>query len=508
MKKFLMASIIAGVMAAFSSVAMASPLVTTNVPLDSRYYGYINKLEGMGYIKDMPTGTKPYSRLDMAKWIMEAQQVAADKPMPGYLKTYYEEMRSDLAEEIAYLQGDSKAYKSNIKLCAVEARLAYADMQQNVYRYRKGVNASWQPLNRNNNGYRYGDGINIIGTAEISGSLNKDLALNLTPRFSYDKDQNGDASIEAGYVKTHLGVWGIELGKQAVQWGGTPFAMSNNATPQTMLKLNLLEPHTFDNGFLKFLGKANVNVFYSRLEGNRVDKAHAAGLTNWNREKDHAGLLGVRVDIVPTENLTLGLERVSMFKSLNKDWILGTNAYDDDQWNDIGGIDLRYRFPGVQIYGSLYGEDQAGGFPSEHARSVGLYFPQLFGGDGSWDMRLELSDTNNWWYGHWYLVNGWTYKDDILGDAMGKNTRKYYGSINHYLANGDRIGLKYTGMDMDRDVASNPRVHEVQLTYAKKLNKLLYLDGVLGYAKIKNADYTSGRSDSSKLVAVGLRWEY
>lgn len=83
--------------------------------------------------------------------------------------------------------------------------------------------------------------------------------------------------------------------------------------------------------------------------------------------------------------------------------------------------------------------DQAGGFPSEHARSVGVYFPQLFGGDGCWDMRLELSDTNNWWYGHWYLVNGWTYKDDILGDAMGKNTRKYYGSISHYLANGDRI---------------------------------------------------------------------
>lgn len=508
MQKYILLSITTALLTGYSAVTAGAPLVTTNVPLDSRYYSYIDKLEGMGYIKDMPTGTKPYSRLDMAKWLLEAQQKAQTKPMPGYLKNYYEEMRAELAEEIAYLQGDSKDYGSNIKLRAVEARLVYSDMQQNAYRYRKGVNASWQPLTRNNNGYRYGDGINIIGTAEISGSLNKDLALNLTPRFSYDKDQHGDASIEEGYVKTHLGVWGIELGKQAVQWGGTPFAMSNNATPQTMLKLNLLEPHTFDNGFLKFLGKANVNVFYSRLEGNRVDKAHAAGMSNWQREKDHAGLLGIRVDIVPTENLSLGLERVSMFKSLNKDWILGTNAYDDDQWNDIGGIDLRYRFPGVQIYGSLYGEDQAGGFPSEHARSIGLYFPQLFGGDGSWDMRLELSDTNNAWYSHGTFVNGWTYKDDILGDAMGKNTRKYYGSINHYLANGDRIGLEYTGMDMDRDVASNPRVHEVQLTYAKKMNKLLYLDGVLGYAKIKNADYTSGRSDSSKLVAVGLRWEY
>ena len=104
MNKFLMAGIVAA-MAAATSVATASPLVTANVPLDSRYYRYIDKLEGMGYIKDMPTGTRPYSRLDMAKWIMEAQHKAQTKPMPGYLKTYYEEMRADLAEEIAYLQG-------------------------------------------------------------------------------------------------------------------------------------------------------------------------------------------------------------------------------------------------------------------------------------------------------------------------------------------------------------------------------------------------------------------
>ena len=158
-----------------------------------------------------------------------------------------------------------RLWQQHQAVCCRSPRLAYGDMRQDSYRYRKGINASWQPLNRNNNGYRYGDGINIIGAAEIFGSLNKDLALSLTPRFSYDKDQHGDASIEEGYVKTHLGVWGIELGKQAVQWGKAPFAMSNNATPQTMLKLNLLEPHTFDNGFLKFLGKANVNVFYSRF---------------------------------------------------------------------------------------------------------------------------------------------------------------------------------------------------------------------------------------------------
>ena len=120
MQKYILFSITTALLTGYFAVTAASPLVTANVPLDSRYYSYIDKLEGMGYIKDMPTGTRPYSRLDIAKWIMEAQQVAADKPMPGYLKTYYDEMRAELAEEIAYLQGDSKDYGSNIKLRAVE----------------------------------------------------------------------------------------------------------------------------------------------------------------------------------------------------------------------------------------------------------------------------------------------------------------------------------------------------------------------------------------------------
>lgn len=206
MNKFLMAGIVAA-MAAATSVATASPLVTANAAGQQILQIY-RQTGRNGLYQRHADRHQTCSRLDMAKWIMEAQHKAQTKPMPGYLKTYYEEMRADLAEEIAYLQGANTDYGSNIKLRAVEARLAYGDMRQDSYRYRKGINASWQPLNRNNNGYRYGDGINIIGAAEIFGSLNKDLALSLTPRFSYDKDQHGDASIEEGYVKTHLGVWG------------------------------------------------------------------------------------------------------------------------------------------------------------------------------------------------------------------------------------------------------------------------------------------------------------
>lgn len=68
------------------------------------------------------------------------------------------------------------------------------------------------------------------------------------------------ASLVEGYAKTHLGVWGITAGRQPMSWGvgrAGQLAFGSNATPQTAIKLNLLEPHTFDNGALKFLGKAS-----------------------------------------------------------------------------------------------------------------------------------------------------------------------------------------------------------------------------------------------------------
>ena len=83
MKKLLSAIAIAAALGC--SCAAASPLVTADVPLDSSYYGYLDKLEGMGYIQDMPVNTKPYSRLDMAKWVLQAEAIAQSKPLPPYL---------------------------------------------------------------------------------------------------------------------------------------------------------------------------------------------------------------------------------------------------------------------------------------------------------------------------------------------------------------------------------------------------------------------------------------
>lgn len=133
-----------------------------------------------------------------------------------------------------------------------------------------------------------------------------------------------------------------------------------------MLKIGLLEPHTFDNGFLKFLGKADVNVFYTDMGDDRLIKINSKGDT---KLVDDVSLIGMRVDVAPTDYFTFGLEHLSMVRKFNKDWFLGDNAEnpEDEGWNDIAGIDAKLKFPGMQVYGSVYGEDQANYMPSKVA---------------------------------------------------------------------------------------------------------------------------------------------
>ena len=80
--------------------------------------------------------------------------------------------------------------------------------------------------------------------------------------------------------------------------------------------------------------------------------------------------------------------------------------------------------------------------------------------------------------------------------------------INHYMDNGDQLGLSFSTTEFDRHVVNNPEMQEFKINYAKKLKKNMYLDAMIGYAKIDNANYERNKSNSTKMMGLGLRWEY
>ena len=483
---------------------MAADRTTANVSVDSAYYSYIDKLSGMGYLKTLPNGARPYSRMQMARWCLEAEEKSAEKPIPAYLADELKALESYLAPEMSSLKGNPTEDTLRLRSVAVEGDYLKADR----FSYSDATDSgSWAPFGANRNGHKYGRNGNLALSAEVSGNIGHETAISIKGRTSWDKDNDGTASLEEAYIKTRAGSFAFEAGRQALTWGqgySGHLLLGNNMKPLTTLQAHLANPVKI-GGFFHFLGDFDFHAFYGQLDKDRASDAQGRGVTDY----DHPGILGLRVDLTPADWVTLGASRVSMMggkhHSLDRSdwrkWTFGSNEDDNDKWDDIGGFDFKLRFPAFQLYGEFMGEDQAGGLPSKWGWRLGTYIPKL-NSDGSWDMILETAKTTDVWYSHWVFQNGWTYSGDIMGDDMGNDARKYYARINHYLP-GEKT-LSFYGLRTERQKnRDGATVNEAGITGRMKLHGNMYLDGTLGYAGVKNHG-----TDHDYFGGVKVEWNF
>lgn len=504
-KKILAAGVILSLLG--GGMISAADTTTANVAVDSVYYQYLDKLSGMGYVKSLPNGAKPYSRMQMARWVLEAEETAKDRPMPAYLADQFDALKTYVAPEVETLQGNPTKDEIRLREASIEAAYHHGD----AFSYAYGnVAGSWAPFGSNRNGHKYGRNGNIAGTVEISGNVAPELAVSVKARAAWDKDNDGTASLEEGYVKTRLGSVAFEAGRQALTWGqgeSGHLLLGNNTKPLTTIQAHLTNPVKV-GGFFHFLGEVDAHAFYGFAGKDRKADALKIGK---EKDFDDAGFIGLRLDVTPSSHFTFGASRVSLLGGKGnglshsdwlKHWPFGTNADSDDKWDDIGGFDFRFRYSDFQIYGEWMGEDQAGGLPYKWAYRAGVYLPKLTA-DGSWDLTLEAAKTTDVWYTHSTYQGGWTYSGDILGDDMGNDARKYYAKVNHYLPGEKTLGFYFLRTERQRNWSTHPTVDEMGLMGQMKLSGNRYLNGTLGYARVKAEE-----TDNHLFAAASLEWKW
>lgn len=496
-------------LAASGSPSPAAPrhYLSADVPLGSYVYAYLEKLDGLGYLPDMRPGARPYTRMQVAKWVLKMQAEAKQyADVPGYATAMLDELAAEFAPELALLNGAPVDNGLKLREWTLEETYYKGDALP-----QHATKSTYQPLNINNNGYRLSRHANEILSAQIEGNLGRRLVVSVTPRFSYDDKNGGDASLEAGYVKTGWGNTEILVGKDPLWWGQGSrgsLSLTNNASPLTMIRLSSIDPVHL-HGMFKFLGEMRSTFFYGELEHDRSDVPYPS-------------FVGFRKDFTPNENLTFGLARTSIvggkghMLSGGDYWMFipGTNATSakDDKSDSIAGGDFRWRLPGLrgmQLYGEVYGEDQADGIiplPSQLAEVAGLYIPRLTP-DGDWDLRLEWGHTTDWWYGHWVYTDGYTYKGDILGDAVGHDADRYYAQATRYLP-GFQVSLNAERVKMDLAAAEPQTVDSLWLEARKNLGHDLSVKATLGVADVKNAGYVAGHNQHDYLAGVSLTQRY
>lgn len=488
--------------------AQATPMLSGNVPLDSYVYDHLSKLDGLGLLRPMLPGVKPYNRLQVAGWVIEMEQTLGKQKNPSWLgKALLTDLRREFATELSRLATANPVEKPGLK----DWKFGLTYYNGDTARYPNG-RGSWQPLNRNNQGYRWDHGMNAYGSVRWEGSMGPDAFVSLTPRVRWGENADAGVNLQSGYLKLRSGDLEFFFGKDASSWGPGRMGnllLSDNATSMTRFQIATIEPLRY-RGWLKYLGPIQARVFLSILD----DREYWDG-SQW-RDHNNPGFYGIRLDLQPANNLSMGFAYTSMFggdgidmgtKDYFKVLFGKTNVASGDVANGNSGIDFRWRFPqfgGLQLYGGYYFEDHfAYNEANKTGALAGLYLPRL-SSSGDWDLNVELASTASPWYIHHLYPGGHTYGGQMIGDAMGGNANRYSMKLNHYLDSRTQVGVLLERVVQGATRPVSQRTNSVALTMRHRLSDDLLMEVTGGWASMDNAEFTSGLSRKYKFANMQL----
>ncbi len=497
------------------SMVQAAPMLSGNVPTDSYVYDHLEKLDGLGLLKPMLTGSKPYSRLQVAGWVLEMEAALGKQKNPSWLgKALLKDLRQEFAAELARLASGQAAVAP--KLREWKAGMVYTNGDASGY--PNAPRASYQPLNSHSQGIRYDRGMNAYGSLLWEGSLGPDAWVSLTPRVAWGQDSGAGARLHSGYVKLRSGNTEFFVGKDPLSWGqgrmGSNLLLSDNATPLTRFQISNIESLRY-RGLLKHLGAIQTKVFFALLG----DREYWIGSTQYDHNKP--GLYGIRFDFQPAPDFTIGAGYTSMFggRGINMGFyefwhmLLGKTNKEGgyDYANGLSGIDFRWRFPklnGMQLYGGWYTEDNTSF--DEIGKKLwikghigGIYIPRLTPA-GDWDLTLEAAGTGHVWYMHNAYSGGHTYDGQILGDPMGGDANRYSLRLNHYLDTRTQIGLTLERVVQGASRPVSQRVDSLALSLRHRLTSDLLVEFTGGLASRDNADFVAGATKKNKFVSCAI----
>jgi len=273
--------------------------ISVNVPIGHWSYGAVEKLTSLGLVRSSMPGTKPFTRLEMARLTREA-----DSSFEGYLDTnpgashggrheiirgILERLKTEFRTELDELRGTSRVS-------------TYIKPIEDMYVRYLGSNNEFSL--ENDKGQAYGDGTNLRAGFSSHGVIANHLAWYINPEYRYSdqafEGDDNDLTILEGYGKLQFFNLELEAGRDSLWWGQGyhgSLILTDNAKPFDLIKLSNPRPIVLPWVF-KHLGLFKLVAFWTKLEQNR--------------SIPHTEFMGLRIDIKPFPFLDIGASRTIM----------------------------------------------------------------------------------------------------------------------------------------------------------------------------------------------------
>ncbi len=533
------------------SVEPAFALSSTNIPLNSPIYSYLDKLAGMGLITTDVKGLKPYSKAEVARLVLQAEKNLRTEADPSFARELIKQIRDAIPREISlrenpevkpqlfeintrpgmllrylYLDGEPRDYHRPVFIRGGQSAFGFIggklrpDSDAGVL-YSSGTEGT--PLFENNNGVTYKRGQNAEIRISVEGSLSDTMSVLIEPVVQYS-GKDADVQLNRGYVKLGGGGLELEVGRDE-NWFGPGYrgamTLSNNAQNFDSIKLSSPEP--LDVSWVKkWLGEFKYTLLVSRF--NETDSGTA----------DHRQpyLLGIKLAIKPSNWFEYGFNFVRQEdgpgfsgSTTIKDEIFG-GGYTNHS-NSISGIDLRFRIPqlrNTEVYAEYVGEDSASFWPIVESYVAGIYAPCLTASCRD-DLRFEFFWGNPMLYTDFKFPRGYTYNNMTPGHSQGGSAQDFFVRYSHAFSTRNNVGLEY--FHTDRGQEGRVRVNNLgqydpingvmQAMEHKNAGRIFWMlpiydaiDGQLEYGveKISNLNMVDGATRTNQLAIFELRYRY
>jgi membrane-associated phospholipid phosphatase len=454
---------------------------STNVPMDSWVYPALERLAAMGFIPSQSVAIRPWTRVECARQVAEASDLAAGyDPDDRTLSKSEANEAEGLLEALRREFGDGVKANESLGLESVYTRygtIAGPALADSYHFGQTWWNDFGRPLGRGGSALlgfsmhatagrsffyareevQHGPGkpANPAGVDQLVASLDANPEEKSFATPSYTRFR----SIEL-YAGVAFDGNALSLGKQELFWGPTtmgPLAFSSNAEPTYSLRFVSTRPHPLP--FFSNLGTFRFDIVIGKLSG------HAWPERPWYN--------GQKIDFNLGQNLELSFTRWSLLWGVghpitlgglikNLDSFSSSVASSDYYGNRLdpgdrkSNFDFRYRLPWlrreVTLYADAFSDDDPSPMdaPRRAVWNPGIYFARL-----PWlqhmDFRVEavssLGLASDFGGQHFFYNNQYhdanTNKGFMLGNAIGRDSRAEEGRLGWWVSAQTRVEAGY-----------------------------------------------------------------
>ena len=515
------------------------PVGSPYVPLDSWVYSGIEKLSALGYIETAFLGLKPWTRIECARLIEQAEDVIFyDQGDIEDIAELQSRLRQEFTYELSVLNGTRQrkviaalesVYVRNVSVMGPPLTDGYHFGQTMSYDFgrpfRSGMNAqlggSFQVAAGPAAVFVRAEFQHAPSAPPLPDQIRNFIAnsdLLPLPAPSAIPSTNRLRLLDA-YMAVNLREnWQISFGKQSLSWGpgaGGSFLWSSNVEPVPMLRMT--SSATSLPGFFSVFGPTRIDSFFGRLSG----RPYIA----------EPYIYGNKINFKPLASLEIGFGRTVTIGGKGgtpltpKNLLFSFFGQSSSQLRSVPGdshssFDWSFEIPKlhhyVVFYGELYADDDflpLQNLPKNPFRP-GIYVTR-FPGLPKLDLHLEAASTespgqrNPWNLNYWNAVyrDGYTSNGSLIGNTVGRMGRSIQCWWNYWFSSRNQLQFAYKHSTISSEfVPGGGAWQDYSMRHEVAFHSGLYLKSQLQFEHISHYPLLTPHAKNNLTTVVELGW--